>query len=208
MNTSKMEKALKQICQVKVNDGFLYTVSEVGKLDMEHMNYPGYRANLHLTFGKMKDRIQVDIAVGDVPEYKKESLRLYQYKGKPIFEGSVSLKVYSVETICTEKLDSIISRGGVNSRMKDYHDLILLCREEDIFNSAKLKRSITEFFKTGVIKNPFPIKFSDSELNKLQILWANHQDGLQEIAEHLKLPIHIKDVIKEINHWLSKHKVI
>lgn len=204
MDISKMEKALREICQVKFNDGFLYTFFGIKELNMEHMDDPGYRVNLDLTFGTMKDRVQVDIAVGDTLEPKQESLQLYQYKGKPIFEGAVSLKVYPMETICVEKLDSIIRRREVNSRMKDYHDLILLSREKDIFDFTKFKKNVSEFFKNKNITKPFPIKFSNNELEKLQILWTNHRSGLYEIADHLKLPAHIKDVIKEINNWLLK----
>ena len=75
MDTSKIEKAFRQICQAKVSDGFIYTFSNIDKLNMEHMSYPGYRVHLELRFGKMKDRIQVDIAVGEVLEPKQESLR-------------------------------------------------------------------------------------------------------------------------------------
>ena len=207
MDILKMEKALRKICQIKINDGFLYTFFAIKELNMEHMDDPGYRVNLDLTFGTMRDRIQIDIAVGDVLDPKEESLQLYQYKGKPIFEGSVSLKVYPMETICVEKLDSVITRGGVNSRMKDYHDLILLCREKDIFNFTKLKKDISGFFAGKNITKPLPIKFSNNELEKLQILWTTHRSGLHEIADHLKLPIHIKDAIKEINNWLLKNGV-
>lgn len=207
MNIFKMEQAIRKICRVKVNDGFVYTFFKIRELNMEHMNYPGYRVNLNLTFGNMKDRIQVDIAVGNVLEPRRESLQLYQYKGKPIFEGSISLKVYPVETICAEKLESVITRGGVNSRMKDYHDLILLCREKNIVNTAKLKKNISESFKDKNITKPFPVKFSNNELVKLQILWKNHRNGLQEIADLLKLPVHIEDVIKEINNWLLQHGI-
>ena len=208
MDAFKMEKVFRQICQVKVSDGFIYTFSNIDELNMEHMHYPGYRVYLDLTFGKMKDRIQVDIAVDDVLEPKQESLKLYQYKGKPIFEGNVSLKVYPLETIFTDKLESIITRGSVNSRMKDYHDLVLLCREKNTLKLVKLRKNISTLFKNTNISKSFPVRFSENELNKLQKLWTNHRNGLQEIAEHLKLPAHIKDAISETNDWLLKNKVI
>ena len=207
MDISEMKKAIEQICQIKVNDGFLYTFFDIKELHMEHMDEPGYRVNLKLVFGNMKDRIQVDIAVGNVLEARKESLQLYQYKGKPIFEDSISLKVYPMEAICVEKLDSIIRRGGVNSRMKDYHDLVLLFREKHIFDFIKLKKNISDFFKEKNIEKPLPIKFSNSESESLQKLWTNHRNGLHEIADSLKLPSHIKDVIKEINSWLLKNEM-
>ena len=172
------------------------------------MNYTGYRVYISLTFGTMKDRIQVDIAVNDVLESKHESLKLYQYKGRPIFEGNISLQVYPIETIFSEKLESIITRGNTNSRMKDYHDLVLLCRKRDIFDLKKLKRDIAQSLKKKNILESLPIEFSDNELDKLQRLWRDHRSALHVIADHLKLSTHIKEVIKEINNWLFKNEIV
>ena len=117
-------------------------------------------------------------------------------------------KFILLETIFTDKLESVIRRGSVNSRMKDYHDLVLLCREKNIFNLLKLRKNVSTLFKNENISKLFPLKFSDNEINKLQKLWANHRSGLQDIAEHLKLPVHIKDAINETNDWLLKNKIV
>ena len=158
MDALKMKKIFEEICQVKVSDEFIYTFSNIVELSMDHMNYPGYRVHLNLTYGKMKDRFQVDIAVGSLLESKQESLELYQYKGKPIFEGKLSLNVYPLESIFTDKLESVIRRGSVNSRMKDYHDLVLLCRKKEIFNLLKLRKNILILFKNENISKLFPLK--------------------------------------------------
>ncbi|WP_202972541.1 nucleotidyl transferase AbiEii/AbiGii toxin family protein [Legionella drozanskii] len=54
------------------------------------------------------------------------------------------MEVYPVETIFAEKLETIISRGAANSRMKDYHDLLLLCREDGLLDKARLKNNIDQ----------------------------------------------------------------
>ena len=95
-------------------------------LPEKDMTHKCYRINLSLKFGNMKDRVQLDVGVGDIIEPTQESLELYHYRGKPIFEGTVSLQVYPMETIFAEKMDSVVSRADTNSRMKDYHDLVLL----------------------------------------------------------------------------------
>jgi hypothetical protein len=41
-----------------------------------------------------------------------------------MFEGEISLVVYPPETIFAEKLETVLSKGAANSRMKDYHDLL------------------------------------------------------------------------------------
>jgi predicted nucleotidyltransferase component of viral defense system len=206
-NASEIKKAFQEICQAKVEDGFTYSFSRIEQLDQEQMNYPGYRVNLDLKFSRMKDLIQVDIGVGDIVAPKQESFELYQYKGKPIFEGSVSLKVYPVETIFAEKLESIIARGAANSRMKDYHDLLLLCREEGIITAVKLKEDIEKTFGSRNTDRSLPIQFTVDEFGRLQTLWAAHRNGLQKIADEFNLPANIEDVVREINTWLSKNQI-
>lgn len=191
-----------------MRDGFSYTFLGIDLLPEKDIDHICYRVNLGLKFGNMKDRIQLDIGVGDIVESKKESLELYQYKGKPIFEGAVSLQVYPIETIFAEKIDSIVSRADTNSRMKDYHDLILLCREKNIFNFSKLKREITQTFKNRKTVKKFPINFSEDAITKLQRLWTKHRNRLQVNAVSLNLPDHIKDAINEINDWLLNNKII
>ena len=65
------------------------------------MNYPGYRVQLNARFGKMRDRIQVDIGVGDVVDPVQIEWPFFQYKKQPLFEDFISLQVYPVETIFT-----------------------------------------------------------------------------------------------------------
>ena len=204
---SQIEKAFLEISQIDVKDGFSYTFSGVSLLTKD-MGHTCYRVSLDLKFGNMKDSIQLDIGIGDIVKSKTESLELYQYKGKPIFEGNVSLQVYPVETIFAEKIDSVVSRADTNSRMKDYHDLILLCREKHIFNFSKLKEEINRTLKHRKTKKMFPINFSEEAITKLQKLWLAHRNRLQANANKLQLPLHIKDTIKEINNWLLENKII
>ena len=205
---ANIEKAFREICAVAVGDGFSFSFSGMSLLDQPHMNYPGFRVSLNLKFGdKMKDRIQVDIGVGDVVDPKLESLELYQYKGKPIFEGSVSLRVYPVETIFAEKLETIISKGAANSRMKDYHDLLLLCREKGLLKTPKLKEDVVKTFENRKTKLDLPIHFTADNYVLLQQLWAAHCRGLEKITGELKLPEKIKELVTEVNDWLIRNKI-
>ncbi len=198
-----IEKAFKEICSVHIEDGFHFSFSHITPLEQPHMNYPGFRLNLDLKFGeKMKDKIQIDIGVGDVVDPKTENLELYQYKGKPIFEGSVTLKVYPIETIFAEKLETLISKGAANSRMKDFHDLILLTREEKLLNLSKLQTNLIETFNHRKTNLVLPISFDRDDLIKMQQLWLAHRRGLNEIADELNLPIEISELITQINNWL------
>lgn len=200
-----IEKMLVKICDTQTSDGFIISFENIEELDHSHMNYPGYRAKLNVQFGKIKDRIQIDIGVGDTVEPEQISWPLYQYKGEPIFEESISLQVYPVETIFSEKLETIVSRGAANSRMKDFHDILLLCRNNNLLNIDQLKVNINRTFKNRNANLSIPIKFAKDEYERLQLLWSSHLRALSNSAkEILGLPESIMQVMNEINDWLRK----
>jgi len=203
-----IEIAFKEICNIKMDDGFTVKTKEISLLEQPHMNYPGFRASLEIKFGeKMRDRIQVDIGVGDIVRPNNESLELYQYKGKPIFEGAVSLCVYPVETIFAEKIETIISKGRDNSRMKDFHDLLLLCREEDLLKVKKVREDIQKTFENRKTKIDLPITFSKVELEDMQTLWAAHRQNVLGPSIKLDLPEKLGDLIAEVNEWLKRNDI-
>ncbi len=203
-----IEKSFIEICNLQIDDGFSFKFAEVVPLEQPHMNYPGYRLNIDLTFGqKMRDKIQVDIGVGDLVDPKFESLELYEYKGKPIFEGVITLQMYRVETIFAEKLETVVSKGAANSRMKDFHDLLLLIRENDLLEIAKLQSSIDTTFKTRNTIKEFPVAFEEDEFSAMQTLWAAHLRKLGKVATQLSLPATLKLVVTELNDWLKNNKI-
>lgn len=203
VNEENIVKAFKAISSIDIKDGFQFSYLNISQLDQTHMDYPGYRLKLKITFGKMRDFIQIDIGVGDAVEPKQDSLDLYQCRGKPIFEESVSLQVYPIETIFSEKLETVIFKGAINSRMKDYHDLLLLCRKKRLLKREYLKKSIESTFKYRGSQANFSISFSKEEFSALQKLWGEHIRKLGGVAAGLSLPFEIEAVVYEINSCLK-----
>lgn len=168
------------------------------------MEYLGFRAKLNVFFGKMQDKIQVDIGVGDLVNPIESSFAPFEYKGKPIFAGEISLYVYPPETIFAEKLETVISKGASNSRMKDYHDLYLMICEPNFLDVLKLSETIRLVFeRRGTEKTVF-IEIGEGNIGNLQNLWSNHLRGLGVLRERVKLPENIVEVIKVLNHWNSQ----
>ncbi len=128
----ELQEVFEQIITVHSADGFAFSFDSIELLNQPHMDYPGYRVILNTTLANMKDKIQIDVGVGDVVDPLTLEISLVKYRGKPFYENVISLLVYPVETIFSEKLETILSKGAGNSRMKDYHDLILLIRRDGI----------------------------------------------------------------------------
>src|SRR5690606_36564524 len=116
-------------------------------LEQPHMDYSGYRMHLKVAFGRMQDKIHIDVGIGDIVKPFSQDIYLFHYKGHPLFEEEVSLMVYPLETIFAEKLETVISKGAANSRMKDYHDLLLLIRSTKLIKFNILKDALTDTFK-------------------------------------------------------------
>jgi hypothetical protein len=131
-------------------------------------------------------------------------IRLVQYEDKPFFENVISLLVY--EPIFAEKLETIISKGTNNTRMKDYHDLILLLRNKEILNLDKLSEAIgSTFSNRGTLFRP--ISFDEGARKALQSLWTAHMNGLGDLAQDLKLPKDLSALIEEINNYCVRSHI-
>jgi hypothetical protein len=154
----------------------------------------------------MKDKIHVDVGIGDIVQPQNKELKLFEYRGKPFFEESISLLVYPIETIFAEKLETVLSKGSRNIRMKDFHDLLLLLRETSLKNSKKLHKDIRKTFENRGTSLKL-IEFDEVGLRALQQLWTAHLRGLGDIAKELDLPEKITTAIDRINSSIDLSKM-
>lgn len=198
-----IQTAFRDIAAVKVADNFAFTLSGVEELTQPHMEYTGFRITLDARLGKMRDKIQVDVGVGDAVEPVEVRFHPFEHRGKPIFEGEITLLTYPVETIFAEKLETILSKGAINSRMKDYHDLTLMIREDGLLNITTLKPAVTATFQTRGTALRLPIAFDAAGMESLERLWSAHLGGLGAFRAKLALPDKMEGVIGEINAWLA-----
>jgi predicted nucleotidyltransferase component of viral defense system len=199
-----IEEAVRQIAAVKMSDGINFTVYSVESLIQPHMEYVGYRVRVRGAFGRREEMLQVDIGVGDRVKPVPCRIQPIRHRGQPVLgDGSdILLLRYPVESIFAEKLETILAKGGGNSRMKDYHDLILLVRDSDLLNVEQLWEALVSTFGTrgAVIR---PIEFSSSDLTELQRYWAAHIRTLGDAIHELALPAEISSVIEEINLFVE-----
>lgn len=197
--SDNIRTVMEEVAEIDLKDGFTFTFSDIEELAQPHMEYTGFRIRLSATFGNIRDGIQVDLGIGDEVTPEKRNLKLFSYKGKPIFEEDISLLVYPLESVFAEKLHALISHGKANSRMKDYHDMFVMIRD-DAVEKSELKKAILVTFGQREQKFKAPIKFSEDELNQLQKTWNLYRNKQKEE----KLPVSLQDVIDTINGFLEK----
>ncbi len=168
--------AFQEIVATPSDDVFAMTLVGIKPLVQAHMNYPCFRATIEIRLmnGKMHDRLQIDLGVGDLVTPAKRALGLLNHRGHALFEESISLLVYPVETIYAEKLETVISKGGLNSRMKDFHDLLLMGRQNGLMELDRLGECVRSTFAHRGTELQLPIDFIAPGWVSLQSHWDRH----------------------------------
>lgn len=198
----EIKEAIEEIIAIVSTDGFAFSYDGIELLEQPHMDYPGYRISLKATFGRMRDKIQIDVGIGDVVLPSRREIHLLQYRGRSLFEDEISLLIYPPETIFAEKLETVLSKGAANSRMKDYHDLLLLAREPDLIDFDKLQISLNNTFQNRGTTFEL-ISFNENEIISMNKLWSAHLKNLRNSVE-LGLPLSLQDVIRELNRVIQE----
>ncbi len=204
--SADIKSIFRNICNINIEDGFKTIFSSISLLKQPHMIHHGFRIIIKIQHikGTLKDNLQIDLGVGDTVIAKRLAIPLLMYNSEPFFENQISLQVYPPEFIFAEKLTAIISRGKTTSRMKDFHDVILMIRKPKLLKIDPLKKAVNQVFQHKKLEKKFPIEFDDPSYQRLEEYWKQHQRGLRELTKDLKLPDSFKDLISELNTFLSK----
>lgn len=197
----EIERRLVEVALIDLNDGFTFEGLDIGLLDHTHMKYPGCLVSVVAKLGSTKTKLSIDIGVGDSVKPTELTVALLSTDKAPIFEKEIHLWAYPVETIFSQKLETAFSRADQNSRMKDYHDMLVLVRSGKL-KQAKVKAAIgdtfknrdTEFNKKGIPK---------SQAMSLQNYWSSYLKSLPSESQKV-LGFELKSIINEINQYLKQ----
>ena len=180
------EDALRVVNQVKdidLDDGVSFDVKDVSNI-MDEMEYPGIRVTMNANVGRLITPLKIDISTGDVI-----TPRAIEFNYDLLLEDrSISLWSYNLETILAEKLQTVLARGILNTRMRDFYDIrMLLDTYEDKVNKAVLKDAFAATCKkreTDHLQEQAEdiIKIIDAD-EQLQVLWRAYQKKYSYAAE-------------------------
>lgn len=200
-----VKKTFEDIAHTPSDDGFELKFVRIESLTQAHMEYPGFRVilNIKLIEGKLTDNLQIDVGIGDKVEAESLNIDLLKYKNAPLFEERVTLLVYPAESIFAEKLETVASKGSINSRMKDFHDLILMGRAPGLLDKKQLGTSIAETFEHRGTPLSLPIQFEDTQYTTMNTYWSAHGATMGTWWSANSMPQHFKQAVLEINHFLG-----
>lgn len=180
------EDALRVVNQVKdidLDDGVSFEVKDVSNI-MDEMEYPGIRITMNANVGKLITPLKIDISTGDVI-----TPRAIEFNYDLLLEDrSIRLWSYNLETILAEKLQTVLARGILNTRMRDFYDIrMLLDTYEDKVNKAVLKDAFAATCKKRGTDNLQEqaeeiVKIIEAD-EQLQVLWRAYQKKYSYAAE-------------------------
>lgn len=136
LNKIEIERIVKEICSIEI-DQILFSITNVEDI-MNEANYSGVRISLVAKLDNIIVPLSIDVSTGEIITPREIE---YNY---PLLleERTIELFVYNIETILSEKLQTIISRGILNTRMRDYYDIyILLVKYKDSINKNTMKNA-------------------------------------------------------------------
>lgn len=111
-----------EICNVKIDDNVSFKINK-SELIREDDDYGGYRITFEASYNnEMPVVMKIDITTGDKITYKEIK---YDFT-LMLEERKIQIWSYNLETIIAEKFESIIKRGPLSTRIRDYYDIYML----------------------------------------------------------------------------------
>jgi len=175
LNVENARKVVEDITAIPIDDGMAFEIKSVSPI-MDETDYPGVRVMMDTTLDKMHTPLKIDFSTGDVI-----TPREVEYSFRLLFEErSISILAYNLETVLAEKMETLLSRGTANTRMRDFYDIYVLTttRAYDI-DAATLKEA---FANTSNIRGSIAllheidlILYEIAESAALIDLWKNYQ---------------------------------
>lgn len=170
-----IRKMISHIIAVPLDDGVSFHMKEITHI-MDEMEYPGIRVTLNGESGKLLIPMKIDISTGDAITPREIS---YEYK-LLLEDRSIVLWSYNTETLLAEKMQTVLARGILNTRMRDFYDIYELSR----LYSTQIDNHILKaaFHATCLQRNTLQIENNGSHIidiigndEHMKLLWKSYQ---------------------------------
>lgn len=199
LSAEDARKIINEIANIDLDDGVVFEIKEVSNI-MDEMEYPGIRLTINAMMEKLITPMKIDISTGDVI-----TPRAIEYQYKLLLDGrSIQLWSYNLETILSEKVQTVLVRGLLNTRMRDFYDINMLLSiykqeiDEDILKKAfkaTCEKRGTESLKTEGTR----IITAVEKDTQLRHLWKSYQKKYSYAAD-----ISYEDIIESVKHLYRK----
>ncbi|MDL2327281.1 nucleotidyl transferase AbiEii/AbiGii toxin family protein [Ruminococcaceae bacterium OttesenSCG-928-A11] len=201
LSVEQARNIVHEIAAVPMNDGLVIEIKNAFQI-MDESDYSGVRVLLDAVLETMHTPLKIDFSTGDVI-----TPREIVYPYKLMFEDrSISIMAYNLETILAEKLETLLSRGVANTRMRDFYDIYVLTASlQKEIDCSVLREALN---KTGENRGSL-ITLNDAItiLHEIEIspemaaLWKGYQNKFDYAAQ-----IRWEDIMNSVHTlWENTH---
>ena len=121
LDTIAAKAMVEEIIAVPVDDNICFEINDFGTI-MDDAEYSGVRISLNAFLDATRIPLKIDISTGDAITPAAVD---YQYK-LMFEERYITLWAYNLETVLAEKIETVLSRSVLNTRLRDFYDLYVL----------------------------------------------------------------------------------
>ena len=124
LDPEKMISVLEEIIRIDLDDNISYELKDHEEI-MDDFDYPGIRFVIQAKLDTIDLPLQIDLSTDDVI-----TPAAIEYNYKLMLEDrTIPLQTYNLETLLAEKLQTIISRGEANTRIRDFYDIYIISKQ-------------------------------------------------------------------------------
>ncbi|BDP43785.1 hypothetical protein DAETH_37540 (plasmid) [Deinococcus aetherius] len=123
----EVRRVLEEVCRLPYADSLTFDPESVRVSPInEAVNYPGVAVRLVALLGSSRANLQIDVSFGNAITPGPVT-----WTFPPLLvDRGVSVPIYPLETVVTEKFAALVEIGEATTRMKDLYDLhVILTRE-------------------------------------------------------------------------------
>ena len=168
IETVKLKKFLEEILGDTNKKDIWFEINGTAEEIRAEDEYGGIRFHLIGHLANIRIPFSIDIATGD-PIYPLPRLERYS----TILGDNIELNMYPLETVLSEKLQTILTRAENNSRSKDFYDIYAILKNKfEVLNIMELKVAVSMTFsyrKTEISKEK--AKFIIRNINEDSLIY-------------------------------------
>ena len=202
IDKEKMVNVLNEILSINLHDGVKFDLINIANIRKDD-EYGGNKYHIIGRLQNMRVNLEIDISTGD-----KVIPRELKYKYSFLFDNkSIIINSYNVETIFSEKIETVLKRGIYNSRMKDYYDIYMFINNfYNVINYDNwllaMKNTFEKRNSMDVLSDYKTILNEIKESERLNNLW-NKYIAKRSYANNIKFI----NVIQSLDNFLDKHLI-
>ena len=177
-----MERTITEISNIDLGDNVKFRIKKVLEI-MDEAEYSGIRFSMDAVLDGAVIPLKIDISTGD-----EITPREIAYSYKLMFEDrTIPIMTYPIETVLAEKLETVISRSITNTRMRDFYDIHILLKSQNIdadILALALERTAKKRGNFNLLENAESVLKAVKSDEDMKRLWDIYQKKFKYAGEY------------------------